>query len=313
MTFYAHYSENTGKILAVAGRPMPDDHPDATIIELEEEIAIKFMTHEWQMSDWVYGKKYGMNTAILTQDMTGLIPPNLGAMVELPRFNNIDVIGVRARLTLSEDLVEFYIPEHFKGKPFEYIEDDTLTFVLTKRNDPTFVITEFVVPVDKLFETGLVSLTYDLELNDYSMFTNRMFIHYQLEVNAVPKHVSKEVTSSRINHLVAYKNEITKAGIQATHDPKTNTLILEIVGKTKLNWPLVVDDCLLFITKLNDPTIIYDAVSFNIELFWLNRIVTLQLPKDIDQAFGVASYPLSSDLAFTRKPNGKRKKTNNRV
>jgi hypothetical protein len=308
--FFAHYDEQTGKIVAIGGRAMPEDHPGSVVIELEEEIAIKFMTLEWDMADWVYGKKYGMETAMLTQDVTGLIPPNLGDLVEIPRSNLINVVGLRVRMTLSENLIEFYIPEHFVGKRFEYIENDDLTFVLTKRNDPTFVITEFNVNVDELFEKGYVSIKFDLDLNDYSMFTNRVFIYYQLEVNAVPKHITKELSVSRINNLVTYKNTTVKNGIQATHDSETNTLVLELVGKTKINWPHG-PDCFIFVTKPNDPSVVYDAIPINVETFWSNKRVTLQLPEDIDQAFGVASYPLSYDLAFTRKPNGKRKQTNN--
>jgi hypothetical protein len=308
--FYAHYEEQTGKIVAIAGRPLPEEHPNTTIVELEEEIAVKFMTHEWDMADWVYGKKYGMETAMITQDVTGLIPPNVGEVIELPRSNHFNIVGLRVRLTLSENLIEFYIPQHFVGKRFEFIETDTLNFVLTKRNDPTFVITDFNINVDELFEKGHVSINYDLDLNDYSVFTNRIFIYYQLEVNAVPKHVTKELSLSRINNLVAYKNTKIKNGIQAVHDTKTNTLKLDIVGKTKLNWPLG-SECFIFMTKPNDPTVVYDAIPINVETFWSNKRVTLQLPEDIDQAFGVASYPLSYDLAFTRKPNGKRKQTNN--
>jgi hypothetical protein len=308
--FYAHYDEQTGKIVAIGGRALPEDHPGTVVVELEEEIAVKFMTHEWDMTDWIYGKKYGMETAILTQDVTGLIPPNLGDLVEIPRATHINAMGLRIRMTLSEDLIEIFIPEHFVGKRFEYIENDNLNFILTKRNDPTFVITEFNVNVDELFEKGHVSVNFDLGLNDYSLFTNRVFFYYQLEVNAVPKHITKELSSSRINNLVAYKNTKVKNGIQAIHDSMTNTLKLELVGKAKLNWPLG-SDCLIFMTKPNDPTVVYDAIPINVETFWSNKEVTLQLPEDLDQAFGVASYPLSYDLAFTRKPNGKRKQTNN--
>jgi hypothetical protein len=311
-TFYAHYDPDNGKIFSVAGRPIAEDHPGCVVVEVSEDIALKFLNHEWLMSDWVYGKQYGKEVELLALDAKGIVPINVGDFIEIQKLET-SAPGLRVSLTLSENLIEFSIPNHFVGTRFDYIKDDIMTFTLTKRRDPSSIVAVFKVNVDDFFATGYASFKCDLNLNDYSIFTNRIFIYNIFEVNGLPKTVSRAQPESRYNKLVTFKEATIVDGVLATHDVKTNTLTLEIVGNPKLNWPMASTKCPIFLTKPKDPNVVYDVLPIDVESFWSNRKITLQLPKDLNQAFGVASYPLSSDLAFIRKQHGKRKKTTNRI
>lgn len=306
--FYAHYELDTGRILSIGGRPVFDDHPDSLVVEIEEEIALKFMRHEIAMHEWFIGMVAGKDKPQLTQNLMEIIPHNLGAMIELPR-GNLNVVGIRVMAVLTDDTVEFMVPDSIKGQTIELAEE-TATFTLTKRNDPTYVAATIEVDIAKLIKEGRVTFDVELTLGDYSMFTNRQFLNYQFETLAVSRHINQKVSNSRFNKMVVYKDGTTEAGIQAEYDPKKKTIELSLKGKVKLTWPSV-DRCFLFITKPNDASVVYHALPFNVETFWNEKRVVLPLPTDLDQAFGLASFPLASDLVFTRKSDGNRKKTTN--
>jgi hypothetical protein len=308
--FYAHYDPDNGKIFSMAGRPLEEEHPGCMVIEVSEAIALKFLNHEWQLNEWIYGKQYGNEVELLALDAKGIVPMNVGDFIEIPKLDTT-APGLRVILTRSEDLVEFTLPEHFKGLRFAHFKDEILSFTLTKRGDPTSIVAVFNVNIDEFFANGYASFTCELTLKEYSMFTNRMFVYNSIEINDLPKTVSRASSVSRFNKLVTYKEIEIVDGIIATHNQKAQTLTLEIVGQPKLNWPAASTKCPIFLTKAKDPNIVYDVFPIDVESFWSSKKITLQLANDIDQAFGVASYPLSSDLAFIRKPHGKRKKTNN--
>jgi hypothetical protein len=238
--------------------------------------------------------------------MMELIPHNVGDFVELER-GDFNAMGIRVAAILSEDQVEFSIPQQYKGKKLKRQMDEKITFTMTKRNDPSYVISTFEVDMAELLNESIIIFDCELELNDYSMFTTKQFFHYQFEVLPVPKNVARKVASTRYNKLVQFKPGSTTAGVVAKYNDHKVTL--EIVGKTKLTWPNA-DRCFLFITKPNDPTIVYHAIPFNVDTFWQDRRVVLQLPDELDQAFGIASFPLSSDLIFNRDSDGNRNKTN---
>jgi hypothetical protein len=309
MTFYAHYDKHTAAILAVGGHKLPDDFPDALVTEIDDDIALKFITFEWKMAEWSIGFIAGNDKPVVTQNLMDLVPHNKGDMIELPR-GDMNVLGIRAAAILSEDQVEFSIPPRYRGKVLENLDTDVVLFTLTKRNDPTFVIGQFEVNIPELMAVGVVSFDCELSLRDYSMFTNRIFYHYQFETLALPKNVNKKIASARFNKTVVYRAGTTQAGIQATYDDTKHELELTVVGKTKLSWPNL-DRCLILVTKPNDPSVVYHALPIDVETFWQDKRIKLQLPKDIDQAFGLASFPLSSDLVLTRKSDGNRNETNN--
>lgn len=304
MIFYAHYDKHTGAILSVGGHKLPDDFPEALVTEIDEAMALSFMRYELDMGSWFIGNDG--SSVVVTQNMMDLVPHNVGEIMELPRGDN-NVMGIRGAAILSEDQVEFTVPPQFKGLPSTRSFDEKVSFILTKRNDPTFVIATFEVDMADLLDKGMVAFDCELELNDYSMFTTKQFCHYQFEVLPVPKNVARKVALTRYNKLVSFKSGPVTSGVVAKHEG--NKLTLEIVGKTKLTWPSA-ERCFLFITKPNDPTIVYHAIPFNVDTFWQDKRVVLQLPDELDQAFGIASFPLSSDLIFNRDSDGNRNKTN---
>jgi len=307
--FYAHYDADTGKIFSVAGRPLEDDHPGCSVVEMDEQTALRFLNHEWQLNDWIYGKQYGKELELVVVNAKGMIPINVGEFIEIHQ-TPIMGPGLIVSIALVDKLIEFSIPADFRGFRFGHIKGDTMAFTLTPKRDPSVIVAVFELNVDKFFETGYASFTHEFKLNDYSIYCERVFIYNSLEISKVPKTISKVVPTSRFNKLVTYKEQVITDGILATHDIKANTLTLEIIGKPVLHWPSSAN-CPIFLTMPKDPNVVYDALPIDVESLCSNKKITLQLPLDLNQAFGVASYPLSSDLAFIRKPHGKRKKTAN--
>jgi hypothetical protein len=298
--FYAHFDHETGKIFSVGPVADNDVYPDAEYMEMDEETAMKFLRHERSMMDWFIDKSGDKH--ILVQNYLNVPPENPGVLFEVPRLGKVVLQGIQIKLSVPDDIIEFSIPERSKGQQLDAIKEKTMTFVLTKRNDPTYVVGEFVVSISELIAKGRLMFPTTCDLNDYSLFTKRVFLNYQFEVSHSGRGMSFRSDTMKINKMVSYTSKPVKKGIVASYDEDTHTLNFNLVGKTKLWWP---DNamCPVFLTKPRDPTIVYHKLMIDVESFWENKKISLQLPKDIHSEFGLAGYPLADTMAFVRVNN----------
>lgn len=296
-TFYAHYDIATGKLLAVGGHKLPDDFPGAGIVEMPEELAMKFLTQQYNPAGWGYGQKHG-EEAQFHSDMSAFVPHNMNETVEVKEDANAYPMGLEIKLWVTARVVEFSIPDKMAGNKPAHIQDETLNFVFVKKDDPLVIYAEFAVPTETLFTAGSYAVDHEFQNLDFSVFTKRVFnlarIIPMMGINAERRRTHE----TRIETLAVFKNGFVENGIQATQIG--NKLTLERVGGSSFDWPFSTDECKVFVTKPHDPTILYEVLSFSVMAFLMNEKVTLELSEDLPQKFSLASYPLAPSMAFIK-------------
>jgi hypothetical protein len=221
--------------------------------------------------------------------------PRKDYMVNMSSAIEITLIPIDSRVEVS--VPDIKVKLNLKGKP-------DMVFYVTKRNDPTEVYTSFTVNVEELFEKKTLSFPFDVKVKDCSVYTKKMFRFYQMTIQHTRKKMTQQGSNMRHNTLVTYRytKKPVKAenGINVVHNINNRTLDLYITGDTS-HIPHYVNSVLLMLTKPRDPTVLIDTLKYDIQKLIDDQKITLTLPDNIGNDFGISSYPYMEQLTFTRK------------
>lgn len=302
--FYVYYEEESGHIQLLS--PVKNDaYPACSVTTIDYDLASKFILGEWNMSEWHIASESTYDHGILIENNRDLrlFSGDKIESIQRETVSSKATCAIFVTVYTKSNIFEVSIPPNLIGVKLPKLEKDDMTFFLTKRNDPTQVISEFTVEIAELFTHGWVQLPFKSTLDDFSVFTKKQFRNYQLKMK---KRVAIATPhNGRINTLVPFtkiKNqELVEGSINVVHNINTNTLTISLVDLDFTELSQVVQTTgSLFLTKENDPTILIDIVKFNWGDFTASSSINIKLNKKVG-IFGIASYPYADHLTFMRK------------
>lgn len=301
---HLYYNPKTGEIKSASPVAM-EEFADLGCHKIPFDDGLKFLTGEYSLNEWFIVGKPG--ECVLTNNPLDIPPLHSGNIFMVPRARHSFLFnGLSAVVFLASDLIEFSIPEKYKGRRLKAIKEKELTFYLTKRNDPEHVVKELTVPVRKLITDGSVKIKLELngEFTDFSLLTPRVFSQYRFEVIKSVWFQQTTNASAKINNLVAFKQKTTVGDdekcILATYLPESRRITLQL----KNNADVAGFDGmqgLVFLTAPRDPTVILHHYVVDISTLVNGSVIELPLPKNIQGNFGMGGAPLSENLYFVKQ------------
>ncbi len=270
--------------------------------------ANKFLSGEWDTNQWFVSSSSTDDNCIISMNQFDYVVDSQDTIEELPRSENTQHIKSAIRVAIYTKLKRFELsvaPEatslNLKG-----LEDDTMEFFITKRNDPSHVLTIITTTAKELFEQGTLIFDFPVDGNDFSVLTKKLFRFYQLTVKRNKMTNRSQHAHHRVNTLVSYKQIKTLAegrdGIIVIHNVNTGLLEISLDGEvhditTEMNSTGVT----IFLTHPRDPTILIDTVKFDLRDIDFNKTLTLPVAREAGLQFGIAGFPYVDKLSFLRK------------
>lgn len=301
--FLVYYNAETGEIKAIT--PAKEElFSDFACTQIPFETAFKFLNGEYTTQSWYVASCSTEQDGVLTQDQFDFqlqvddkltMIPRKDYMLNVTSAIEVTLIPIDSRVEISVPDVKF---------PMNLKDREDMIFYVTKRNDPSEVYATFSVNPEELFEKKKISFPFDAKVRDCSVYTKKMFRFYQMSIQHTRKKMNQIGSSVRQNTLVNYrytKKAITADnGINVIHKINNGTLELYITGDTS-HIPHYINSAMILLTKPRDPTVLIKAITFNIQELIDNGRLTINLPDDIGENFGIAGYPYMEQLTFTRK------------
>lgn len=288
MSFNLYFNKHTGDLKAVSPVDLPDFHLDEMIL-IEDEIAFKFLTCEYQMHQWFViwnGSEYK-----LVQNTLDLLPSDYGKMIRIEEdesLNDDPFPGVTIDVFKKTNVVTVSIPQRFVGKRLSNINQKKTKVMVTAKNDPVAVIDEFEIDIGELQERGVVS--YSVKTVEADFHTKKVFPKYR-----IVRHESdwkKTVNSGyKINKMSMFR----KGGVgDLTAVLRDDELILTLV-KGSIIFPNT--SGIVIVTAPNDATIMIEPLKYD-----FNELLTageVRIPFTCsDQQVGLAGFPITEKMVF---------------
>jgi hypothetical protein len=301
--FFVYFEPLRGSIKVVS--PVEIENNAALgVITISREEALPFLSGERSMNSWFVtdiGGSKALTTNPLDVPATGL-----GDFIEVPRLTAApsEFMGVGATIFLSSGIIEFAVPSSVVGMTFSRITEPYLEFVLTKRNDPTVVVAEFKVPLFELSRVGSLHYSFKNDLGDYSLHTAKVVNDYYFEVRRSTWRRNPQMLGRRVNRMSVFKH-VTRtpkdfSGLLATYEVNSRTMTLELKNNCIITTPDT-SNGVLVLSRKNDPTIIESVVSFDLNQLMTKGSCTTEVPLDVSDNFGVASYPFTPTMLLKKK------------
>ena len=175
-----------------------------------------------------------------------------------------------------------------------------MVFYITKKNDPTYLLSEIKVPIRPLLITG--KFTAPLEISsEFSIYTKKIFRFYQYNIKT---NNNKRNTIGRVNNLVAYETSTNLAevydGLLAIYNVATQHIEVKLMEKSyDLNTNK--DVITLYITNEYDPNILITSVTIDKSILLEGNTAYYNIGELTN--FSIVSYPYTDNLTFY-KNNG---------
>ena len=305
---YLYYDANTGEIKAIS--PIPsEDFAQWACTKIPLPTATKFISGEWDTTRWFVASESTEEDGIVRDTQFDYVPVVTEELVAIPRAEVSQHISsaVTINVYTSIKTIEVTVAKIDVKLDLKNLPEAEMLFYVTKRNDPSVVYGEFTVPVEELFETGAITIPYEFDATDVSVYTRKLFRFYQLNVKRNKLSKRKLHTHLRVNTLVPYK-EIKKrseaeaeSGIIVVHNVNKGTLEISMEGDVDdITSDLNNDTVPLFLTRPLDPTILIDNLYFNLSELVDGNVVVLPVPENAGDEFGVSGYPYIDNLFFMR-------------
>lgn len=307
MKTFLYYDQTTGVIKAIS--PIQSSEFDRwSLTRIDIPTANKFLMGEWDTNQWFVSSATTEENCILSTNQFDYLPKTSNTIEVLPRSEHTQHIKTAIGVTIYTKLKKFEltVDTEIAKIDFSKIEDDTMEFFITKRNDPSHILGMITTSATELFEKGTLIFDFPIEGNDFSVSTKRLFRFYQLTVrqNKLSKRV--KYAHQRYNTLVPYTRILMPQdgndGIMVVHYVNKNQLEISMAGDgCDLSYSHDSDAAMIFLTKPHDPTILIHVINFNLRDIDHNKRVTVHLPEHVGNEFGVAGFPYADKLSFLRK------------
>jgi hypothetical protein len=303
---FVYFDPETTEIKAVSPVELPEEYPGYELAQINYDLGLKFITGEENIHMWYLGLKDGK--AKMSRNCFDIPALRRDSYYPIPRIEQTGRrTAIHAAVYLSSNVIEFSIPPQFVGMELENIEEKEMTFFLTKRNDPSHLIAEFKVDIAELFKSGSISCDFDSTYKDFSLFTARVFNHYTFDVKKSRLYRATNGNGVRMNKLVGYKlvDKIPEdfCGLIAIYNADKYKLELRVWNDCAISAPS--SQSVLLITRKHDPTVLVDAVNFDLTRLLADHAVKIHLPYDVHQFdFGLAGYPLADEMLLFKYDNG---------
>jgi hypothetical protein len=304
---FLYYDQSTGVIKAIS--PVQSSEFDKwALTKLDIPTANKFLMGEWDTNHWFVSSNTTEDKCVLSMNQFDYLPQTSTTIEVLPRSEHSQHIKTAIGVTIYTKLQKFELsvaPEAAK-LDLSKIEDDTMEFFITKRNDPSHILGMITTNAKELFEKGTLIFDFPVEGNDFSVSTKRLFRFYQLTVRR--NKVSNRVKHShhRYNTLVPYTRIKTmqdgKDGIIVVHNVNKDQLEISLDGEVyDITTDASSEIATLFLTRERDPTILIDIVKLDLRDIDYNKTVVIPVPHDAGVDFGISGFPYVDKLSFLRK------------
>lgn len=306
MNSYVYYDENTGAIKVIAPVPLVE-YEQWAVTKLDMMSACKFLSGEWDTNQWFVSSASTAEHCILSQNQFDFVLQDDAPMVEIQQTHNSHLIMSAINVTIYTKLrlLELTVSSEAAKVNLDRLEDDSMQFFVTKRNDPSHVYAIITCQARELLSTGKLSFDLPIEAADFSVMTKKIFRYYTLQIKR-NKIARREHGWQRFNDLVAYRQvdnvEQARDGILVTHNLTQKRLEISLDGDVHdLAHILGSYSAMMFLTKKKDPTILIDIIKFDLRDIDLNQQVTVKLPEHVGLEFGVSGFPYADKLSFLRK------------
>lgn len=299
--FHVYYNAVTGIIRSISP-VITDEHPDCAVTQIDYTTALNFLTGVWDSTSWFVNSNSSETNGVLTQSQFDLLPAGSGGLESIPRENSLYTINSAIVVTVytKSNTFEVTIPTIRPVLDFANIPSENMVFILTKRNDPSYVIAEITVPIKELFDTGVFRYQFKSTLLDFSVYTEKVFRFYQLKIKK--NATTRSTNNGRINKLVEFRKikkiKDASSGIIVVHN--INKHVLEISLVDIEYEPDAYTTGQLYLTKKNDPTILIDIITFAWADLYSNKSIVVPILPIIGKSFGIASFPYTDELSFMR-------------
>jgi hypothetical protein len=302
MKFYLYYNDGTGEIKAIS--PIQsNEFKDYALTRIEPKVAHKFMTGELDPIHWFVGSDTTEDNCVLTNTQFDISskPSDVIEEIQLAVSGLQNPSAINVTVYTKSKQVKISVPATAAKMDMKRLREDTMSFYISKRNDPSHVYAIITCKIDELFEKG--SMTFDVKtlVGDFQVYTRKIFRSYELTIRRSSS--MQDIGNRRSNKLRNYQRyqQINEDYLLATHQPSDNTLTISLMGdKQDLNTSGT-DSAILFLTKPNDPTVLESTVRFNWTQIDSNRPVVIKLPDTVGTSFGICSFPYTDNLLFIRK------------
>lgn len=301
--FNVYYEENTGTIRSISP-VLTSEHSDCSVSTIDYDTALLFLTGVYDPSSWFVNPHSNENQCSLTQNQFDLLPMGNNNIESIPRENISHKVTSAIFITVftKSKIIQVSIPANKNSVLLDRYTNTDMVLYLTKRNDPSYVVAEFTIPVNQLFSTGNIQLSFKSDLNDYSVYTKKLFRFYQLKVTK--SLFGKVINNGRINKLVMYttvkSNHDVIYGILVNHNINTNELSIQLIdSETDIHNEYNISSIILYLTKDRDPTILIHTINIDFMTLISGECITVPLPL-IGDTFGISSYPYTDSLNFMR-------------
>lgn len=299
--FFLYFNPLNGNIKAVS--PIIHNEYSEPFIEIEHDLGLDFLTGRKQLAKSCVSKKG--DDWIVVNSMLDFVTDSKHDFIEVKdQKHDITFNGIVCIMYPASNIMEFSIPNRYKGSKLICIDEKELIFTLTKHNDIDAILQVFTVQIDELLREGAVRIPLDdfKDSKSFSLFTKGVFNSYSFQVkNSVWK--NKSIGTRKVNNLVKWKvvKKITKKeiGIVATHNIKKRQLAISVANNSALMVDMA-QRAVVFFTMADDPTIILNQFSINVE--HLNdSVITIDIPFGVDDDFGLAGPAMAEQMFILRK------------